>query len=135
MKYILGFFTILAVAICAWLLYLYSNIRFELDKVVNYQPRLTTQIFDKDGKLVSNLFSKENRVYVKYDNIPARVIEALVAIEDTQFFEHNGINPDAISRAIIKDIKAGALVEGASTLTQQLIKTLILTREKKIIRK
>ncbi len=135
MKYILSFFTIIGLAICAWLLYLYSHIRFELDKVINYNPRLTTQIFDKDGKLISNLFSKENRLYVNYDEIPARVIEGLVAIEDTHFFEHNGINLDAISRAIIKDIKAGALVEGASTLTQQLIKTLILTREKKIIRK
>lgn len=135
MKYILGFFTIIALAVLGWLLYLYSTIRFELDKVVDYKPRLTTQFFDKNGKLIANTFSKENRLYVKYENIPPRVIEALVAIEDTQFFEHNGINPDAISRAIIKDIKAGSLVEGASTLTQQLIKTLILTREKKLTRK
>ncbi|AXX93271.1 penicillin-binding protein [Malaciobacter molluscorum LMG 25693] len=135
MKYILGFFTIIALAVLGWLLYLYSTIRFEIDKVVDYKPRLTTQFFDKNGKLIANTFSKENRLYVKYENIPPRVIEALVAIEDTQFFEHNGINPDAISRAIIKDIKAGSLVEGASTLTQQLIKTLILSREKKLTRK
>lgn len=135
MKYILGLFTIIGLSIIAWIIYLYSTIRFDLDKVINYKPPLTTQFFDRDGKLVSNLFKKENRLYVKYENIPARVIEALVAIEDTQFFEHNGINPDAISRAIIKDIKAGALVEGASTLTQQLVKTLVLSREKKLIRK
>ncbi|RXJ87809.1 penicillin-binding protein 1A [Arcobacter sp. CECT 8985] len=135
MKYIFGFFTIVALAFLGWLLYLYSSIRFELDKIVDYKPRLTTQFFDKNGKLIANTFSKENRLYVKYKNIPPRVIEALVAIEDTQFFEHKGINPDAISRAIIKDIKAGALVEGASTLTQQLVKTLVLTREKKLIRK
>ncbi|MCG3717445.1 transglycosylase domain-containing protein, partial [Aliarcobacter butzleri] len=71
----------------------------------------------------------------KYDDIPARVIEGLVAIEDTQFFEHWGINPDAISRAMIKNLKAGGFVEGASTLTQQLIKNLTLTREKKLMRK
>lgn len=135
MKYILGLFTIITICVITWLIYLYSSIRFDLDKVINYKPPLTTQFFDKDGKLVSNLFEKENRIYVKYENIPARVIEGLVAIEDTQFFEHKGINPDAISRAIIKDIKAGALVEGASTLTQQLVKTLILSREKKLVRK
>ncbi len=135
LKYIFGFFTLIALGIIGWLLYLYSNIRFELDKVVNYNPKLTTQFFDRDGKLISNLFYKEHRLYVKYDDIPARIIEALVAIEDTQFFEHRGANPDAISRAIIKDIKAGAFVEGASTLTQQLIKNLILSREKKVIRK
>ena len=48
----------------------------------------------------------KNRDYVKYDDIPARIIEGLVAIEDTQFFEHYGVNPDAISRAMIKNIKS-----------------------------
>jgi penicillin-binding protein 1A len=51
---------------------------------------------------LANTFKDENREYVKYDDIPARIIEGLVAIEDTQFFEHSGINPDAISRAMIK---------------------------------
>ena len=78
---------------------------------------------------MQNTFKDENREYVKYDDIPARIIEGLVAIEDT-IFEHYGINPDAISRAMIKNIKAGGFVEGASTLTQQLIKMLVLTREK-----
>jgi penicillin-binding protein 1A len=72
---------------------------------------------------------------VSYQDIPPRVTEALVAIEDTNFFEHSGVNVDAIIRAIIKDIKAMALVEGASTITQQLVKTMVLTRDKKLIRK
>ncbi len=135
MKYVLGFFTLIGIAVLTWLLYLYNEIRFDIDKVVNYKPPLTTQFFDKNGELVANIFDKENRLYVEYKDIPPRVVEALIAIEDTQFFEHNGINLDAISRAIIKDIKAGALVEGASTLTQQLVKTLVLSREKKIMRK
>ncbi len=135
MKYIIGFFTIILLGVFGWLIYIYMNIRFDIDKIINYKPNLTTQFYDKNGKLVANIFKKEHRLYVKYEDIPARVIESLVAIEDTQFFEHNGINLDAISRAIIKDIKAGKLVEGASTLTQQLVKTLILTREKKLIRK
>ena len=135
MRYILSFFTFLGIAVLAWLLYLYNEIRFDIDKIVNYKPPLTTQFYDKNGELVANIFDGENRLYVDYNDIPPRVVEALVAIEDTQFFEHNGINPDAISRAIIKDIKARALVEGASTLTQQLVKTMLLSREKKLIRK
>ena len=135
MKYIFGFFAAILLSTFGWLIYIYMNIRFDIDKIVNYNPTLTTQFFDKNGKLVANIFKKEHRLYVKYEDIPARVIESLIAIEDTQFFEHSGVNLDAISRAIIKDIKAGKLVEGASTLTQQLVKTLILTREKKIIRK
>lgn len=135
LKYILAIFTAVSLAVFGWLIYLYSQIRFDIDSIVNYKPKLTTRLYDKNNKLVANIFDKENRIYVKYDDIPPRVVEALVAIEDTQFFEHSGINLDAISRAIIKDIKAGKLVEGASTLTQQLVKTMLLSREKKIIRK
>jgi len=134
-KYILGIIAVIIVGVLSWLIYLYLNLRFDIDKIVNYKPPLTTQFFDKNGELVANIFDKENRVYVEYDDIPPRVIEALLAIEDTQFFEHSGVNLDAISRALIKDIKARKLVEGASTLTQQLVKTLLLTREKKLIRK
>ncbi|RXK11767.1 penicillin-binding protein [Halarcobacter mediterraneus] len=134
-RYFLAFIVIVTVAISAWLLYLYSQIRTDIDTIVNYNPKKTTQFFDKNGKLVANIFDKKHRLYVKYEDIPARVVEALVAIEDTQFFEHMGINPDAISRAMIKNIKALGYVEGASTLTQQLIKSIVLTREKKLIRK
>lgn len=130
---ILGF--VLGLSLLIGLIVLYSQIRFNVDKIVDYKPRLTTQFFDKNGIHLGNIFEKENRIYVKYGSIPPRITEALVAIEDTNFFEHNGINIDAILRAIIKDIKAMGLVEGASTLTQQLVKTMVLTRDKKIIRK
>ena len=135
MKFIFGIFVIAGLAVVGWLYTLYDEIKHEVDIVINYSPKQSTQFFDKDGNLIANTFKEENREFVKYDDIPARIIEGLVAIEDTQFFEHFGINPDAISRAIIKDIKAGGFVEGASTLTQQLVKMLILTREKKLIRK
>lgn len=129
------FFMILALGVLGWLIFLYSQIRFDIDKIVDYKPKLTTQFFDKNGNLVGNIFDDEHRLYIEYENIPSRVTEALVAIEDTNFFEHPGINLDAIIRAIIKDIKHMALVEGASTLTQQLVKTMVLSRDKKIIRK
>ena len=135
MKYIFGFFLLIGLGIAGWLYNLYDEIKHDIDKVINYSPKQSTQFFDKNGKLIANTFVGENREYVKYDDIPARIIEGLVAIEDTQYFEHSGINPDAISRAIIKDIKAQAFVEGASTLTQQLVKMLVLSREKKLIRK
>ncbi len=134
-RYIFAFIILIAVAISGWLLYLYSEIRHDIDKIVNYKPNMTTQFYDKNGKLIANIFDNKHRIYVKYDDIPARVVEALVAIEDTQFFEHGGVNPDAISRAMIKNVKALGYVEGASTLTQQLVKSIVLTREKKLIRK
>ncbi len=134
-KYIIGLAIIVGLAIAGWLYTLYDEIKQDIDVVINYTPKQSTQFFDKDGKLIANTFKEENREYVKYDDIPAKIIEGLVAIEDTQFFEHHGVNPDAISRAIIKNIKAGTYMEGASTLTQQLIKMLVLNREKKLIRK
>ncbi|WP_320034985.1 PBP1A family penicillin-binding protein [Halarcobacter sp.] len=134
-KYIFTFILLVGIAVTGWLLSLYNDIRSDIDKVVNYNPQKTTQFFDKDGNLIANIFKKEHRLYVNYDDIPARVVEALVAIEDTHFFEHHGINPDAISRAMIKNIKAMGYVEGASTLTQQLIKSVVLSREKKLMRK
>jgi len=134
-KYTFLFGFLSGIGVLIWLIFLYSQIRFEIEDIVDYKPRLTTQFFDKNGVHIGNIFKKEHRLFVKYQDIPPRVTEALVAIEDTNFFEHSGINYDAIMRALIKDIKAMSLVEGASTLTQQLIKTMVLTREKKIIRK
>ncbi|MDX4049691.1 PBP1A family penicillin-binding protein [Aliarcobacter skirrowii] len=125
----------LGIAIFVFLYDLYQTIKDDIDKVVNYKPKLSTQFYDNKGRLLANTFKDENREYVIYDDIPARVIEGLVAIEDTQFFEHYGINPDAISRAMIKNIQSGGYSEGASTLTQQLIKVLVLTREKTLLRK
>ncbi len=135
MKYLVTIFFTGVFLVAAGLIYLYSQVRFDAYKIIDYNPKLSTQIYDRNGDLVANIFEKHHRLYANYDEIPARVIEALVAIEDTSFFEHHGVNFEAIFRAIIKDIKAMKLVEGASTITQQLVKNTVLTREKKIIRK
>ena len=119
----------------AFILYLFTASKFDIDKLRKYDPQLTTQIFDRNDKLVANVFDKENRVYVKFEEIPTKVIETLVSTEDTSFFEHQGFNIEAIIRALIKDIKAGKKVEGASTITQQLVKMIYLDRRKSIQRK
>ena len=122
------------IALCGGFLYIYSLVRFDAYSIIDYKPKLTTQIYDRNGELIANIF-EENRIYVKYEDLPARMVEALVAIEDTSYFEHGGINFEAIARAIIKDIKAKKMVEGASTLTQQLVKNLALSPERKLERK
>ncbi|MGM0622561.1 MAG: transglycosylase domain-containing protein [Campylobacterota bacterium] len=118
----------------SFLIYIYNEIRFDVETVVEYEPSLTSKVYDKNGELIANIF-KQHREYAQIEQIPGYVIEALVAIEDTKFYEHSGINVDAIIRAAITDIKAGAFVEGASTITQQLVKTKVLSRDKKIMRK
>ncbi len=113
----------------------YNKVAPKAKQIIDFHPKLTTKIYDRNGELIAKIFDQENREYVDYDHIPARVIEALLAIEDTNFFEHHGINLDAIVRAVIKDIKARKFVEGASTITQQLVKNMVLSRKKKIERK
>ena len=112
------------------------NLTYDTSKLTtNYHPKVSSRIYDINGKKIANVFEKRHRFYATFDEIPPKMVEALLAIEDTSFFEHGGINYDAIMRAVIKDVKAMAMVEGASTLTQQLVKNTLLTREKKISRK
>lgn len=134
-KYLLITIGIAILIPVAFLGYLIYSFEYETQKLIKYQPRLTTEVYDRNGNKIANLFSDEHRYYVSYENIPPRLIEALLAIEDTTFFEHSGVNPDAVMRAIIKDVTAGKLKEGASTITQQLVKNTLLTREKKFSRK
>lgn len=135
MKIIMTILTMIGFAVVMALIFLYAQIRFDADKIIDYKPKLTTQIYDRNGELVANLFDEEHRLYVEFKDIPPRVIEALIATEDTSFFEHNGINIEAIFRALIKDIHAMKMVEGASTITQQLVKNTVLTRHKTLTRK
>ncbi|HIP20896.1 MAG TPA: PBP1A family penicillin-binding protein [Sulfurimonas sp.] len=115
--------------------YFLTSYSYDISKLTDYKPDVTSRIYDKDGKKIANIFNKKHRYYATFEEIPPRIIEALVAIEDTTFFEHPGINIDAIFRAAIKVIRAGKAVEGASTITQQLVKNVLLTREKKLSRK
>lgn len=115
--------------------YFLSAYSYDISSLTDYKPDVTTRIYDKNGDKIANIFDKKHRYYASFSEIPPRVIEALVAIEDTTFFEHPGINVDAIFRAAVKVIKAGSAVEGASTITQQLVKNVLLTREKKLSRK
>ncbi len=126
---------VVSVGLIVFITQLYVEIRNDTDKIVDYKPAVATQIFDRQERLVANLFDTEFRFYASFEEIPPRLIEALLAIEDTLFFEHNGINVDAIVRAMIKNIQNARYAEGGSTITQQLIKNLALTREKTIERK
>lgn len=107
----------------------------KVSMIVNYKPGIALKILDRKDRLVANVFENEFRYYVDFDNIPPKIIETLLAVEDTMFFEHSGVNFDAISRAMLKNIQSGGYVEGGSTITQQLVKNIALSREKTIDRK
>jgi penicillin-binding protein 1A len=88
----------------------------------------TSRIFAADGSLLSYLHGTENRTVVPGDQIPKKIKDAVVAIEDERFYTHKGVDPKAILRALYKDLQAGKTVEGASTITQQLVGNLYLDR-------
>lgn len=73
--------------------------------------------------------------YTTLDSLPQTYIDAVLSVEDKRFYSHVGIDPIAIGRALVNDIKAGAYVEGGSTITQQLAKNQFFTQDKKIVRK
>lgn len=103
----------------------------ELD---NFEPSAITRIYSADQVLLAELFL-EKRTPVPIQQIPSHLKSALIATEDRQFYTHSGIDLKGILRAVVKDILARQFVEGASTITQQLAKTLFLTQEKTITRK
>ncbi|WP_238651569.1 PBP1A family penicillin-binding protein [Paenibacillus piscarius] len=93
-----------------------------------------TQIFDRNRNLIGEL-ALEKSDPVEYEDIPQMLIKAFVATEDKRFFEHSGVDLWSIGRAAVKDIAARSMVEGGSTITQQLAKNIFLTRDKTFFRK
>jgi len=126
---------IVSIGMASFFIYSYQKLNVDADKLINYSPDVSSEIVDRHGRRLAYVFKKQHRLYANYDEVPGYMVEALVAIEDTKFFEHNGVNPDAIIRAIVKDIKARKFVEGGSTLTQQLVKNKLLSRKKTLMRK
>ncbi|MGD8703696.1 MAG: penicillin-binding protein 1A [Desulfosarcina sp.] len=106
----------------------------QIRQLENFEPSAVTRIYSSEQILLAELFL-EKRIPVPIDQMPDHLISALIATEDRQFYNHSGIDLKGILRALVKDIMAGQFVEGASTITQQLAKTLFLTPEKTISRK
>ena len=92
-------------------------------------------VLSKDGKVLATLAGAENRVVVSLKHIPLSVQQAVIAIEDAKFYEHHGVDPAGLLRALLFNVKSGGAYEGGSTITQQLIKNTLVGNEKSIDRK
>ncbi|MBE6023464.1 MAG: PBP1A family penicillin-binding protein [Cellulosilyticum sp.] len=100
------------------------------------QGNYTSFVYDDKGETKIAAFEPaDNREYVKLSDIPLNLQHAVIATEDERFYEHNGIDIKGIFRALVSNLKSGKFNEGASTITQQLVKNNVLTNEKKITRK
>nr|WP_304214469.1 PBP1A family penicillin-binding protein [Fredinandcohnia onubensis] len=118
--------------LCGYLLIIYAGDYVIDDKKLVMNS--ATKLVDEDGQFITKLYY-ENRDIVPIKEIPEYVQQAFVAVEDTRFYQHHGIDLQAIARAVYKDIIAGGKVEGGSTITQQLAKNVFLTNEKTFLRK
>ncbi|MEL6380941.1 MAG: penicillin-binding protein 1A [Cyanobacteria bacterium J06626_18] len=101
----------------------------------NYLPSETSYIYDINGTLLYSLHDEANREVVDLDEISPELKRAVLAIEDSYFYSHQGINPSSVGRAFLANFQAGSTVEGGSTVTMQLVKNLFLTPERSVSRK
>lgn len=101
----------------------------------NYAPAETSYIYDVKGRLLTNLHGEANREVASLKQVSPNLKLAVVAIEDSNFYRHSGLNPYSIGRAALANYKKGGVSEGASTLTMQLVKNLFLTHERTFSRK
>ena len=105
--------------------------------LVNYRPPTSTRVFAWDGTLIGE-FSKERRIFVPYNQIPPRLVDAFLAAEDRNFFQHGGIDVEGLGRAMAKDVfnaLRGRRLEGGSTITQQVAKNVLLGNQATVGRK
>jgi len=106
----------------------------KLDTLDDYRPNIVSTVYSDDEREIGDFFL-EKRVVVPYSRIPKVLINAFVSAEDGRFFEHKGISLVAILRAAVKNIEAGGVVQGGSTITQQVAKAMLLSPERKLLRK
>ncbi|MEA5515604.1 transglycosylase domain-containing protein [Nodularia sp. UHCC 0506] len=101
----------------------------------NFVPSETTYIYDINGKLLTSLHGEANREVMALDRISPNLKRAVLASEDSHFYDHHGINPSGVGRALIVNLAAGRVREGGSTITMQLVKNLFLSQRRAFTRK
>ena len=109
-------------------LFVYNSDLPEVRRLEDYRPNAITEVYDDAGQIIGT-FALERRIIVEPDQIPDVLRDAIVSVEDKNFYRHWGLDLTAISRAAIKNIMARSIVEGGSTLTQQLSENLFLSHQ------
>ncbi|GBE04802.1 MAG TPA: PBP1A family penicillin-binding protein [Nitrospirae bacterium] len=106
----------------------------QIEEIKDYKPVKGTKVYADDDTLIKEL-RIEKGIHASFEQIPEHMIKAVVAVEDARFWLHKGIDYVAIIRAVYRDIRAGRIKEGGSTITQQLAKVVFLSPERTVIRK
>jgi penicillin-binding protein 1A len=123
-----------AIGAAAGLLLVYSTDLPQVDELERYRPSSATELYDDQGRVIGS-FALQRRVVATYDDYPPVLRDALVSIEDKDFYLHSGVNLWRIIGAAYRDIESGGRVQGASTLTMQLARNLFLSPDRSFHRK
>ncbi|MBE9528035.1 MAG: PBP1A family penicillin-binding protein [Proteobacteria bacterium] len=131
---ILGLFAALVLLVFFGTYYYFTRDLPSLVRITDYQPNLVTKAYSSEGEVIGEFYI-ERRVVVPLTTMPKYLIDAFLAAEDSGFYEHEGVSYISIARAFYKNVKAGRIVQGGSTITQQVARSFFLSSEKKISRK
>lgn len=131
---ILSLFSLIILGLIIVPLHLYLSTLPSIRAFEEYRPGIITKIYDTNGQLIGQ-FAEERRILIPLTSVPKSLLDATIAVEDSRFYRHCGIDFPGIVRALWVNLKARSIVEGGSTITQQLSKLLFLTPEKTIRRK
>jgi penicillin-binding protein 1A len=134
-SFLLGLFLVICGAGAG--LVLYYSISKDLPRITSladYHPSIITTVYADDNRKIAEFF-KERRIVIPLKDMPRTLIDAFVAAEDSRFYKHQGIDFISIIRAFIKNLEAGTIVQGGSTITQQVTKSFLLTPERSYKRK
>jgi len=130
----IGVAVVMILSISAYLLYFFLGELPSVDTLKDYRPSIATRVYADNNELIDEFFLEDRKI-IKISELPKFVSQAFVAAEDSRFYEHKGVDFQGISRAFFKNIQAGRIVQGGSTITQQVAKSLYLSPEKSYIRK
>jgi len=106
----------------------------KINSLMDYRPPIITTVYAEDGRKIGEFF-KERRIVIPLGEVPPLLVKAFIAAEDSRFFQHQGIDPFSILRAALKNLEAGTIKQGGSTITQQVTRSFLLTPERSYIRK
>jgi penicillin-binding protein 1A len=106
----------------------------DVSTLTYYEPSLTTRIYSSDGALIGTLY-RENRTWTKLDKISPALLDAILAIEDSRFYQHRGVDPKGVIRAVMSKATGSGGKQGASTITMQLARALFLSQKQTLDRK
>ncbi|MDJ0984522.1 MAG: PBP1A family penicillin-binding protein [Desulfobacterales bacterium] len=134
-SFLLGFILVLMGAAASVGVYFYLSKNLpQISSLTQYHPPIITTVYSDDGRKIAEFF-EERRIIKPLEEMPSALINAFIAAEDSRFYKHKGIDFYSILRAFFKNLEAGTIVQGGSTITQQVTKSFLLTPQKTYTRK